>query len=138
MATQTQLQNHSSLDEMDLRIERGEDTDAENGLYAVGVLNVLNILKKSKKFQRPRGKNMPIFTEAEATLLAQFLFFKHPAIRLKVYKRIPPYRELPARRQLFIKFLFEDAHLNRAKAARMAGYSVRSAKQIAYHIMRQP
>ncbi len=134
MTTQTQVQNQNiPLDELDLQIEQGE-IDPENGFYATAVLNVLNIWRKSKKFQRPRGKNMPVFTQEEALLLGRYLFLKPPTIQL--YERTPSKKELPPRRRLFIEHFLGDAHFNRAKAARMAGYSVRSAKQIAYYLMR--
>ncbi len=68
---------NAPLDAIDLQIEQG-DLDPDEGFYTAGVLNILNMLKKSKRFQRPRGENMPVFSEAEVMELADFLFFKSP------------------------------------------------------------
>lgn len=122
------------LDALDLRIERAE-TDPKDGFYTAGVLAILNMIRRSKKFQRPHGKNMPIFSEEEVKVIADMLFFKPPTIKLRVMKRVHKEKELPLRRRAFVKYLFDNASFNRAKAARMAGYSARSAKQIAYNLI---
>ena len=125
--------NNNLLDDLDEKIELG-DLDPEAGFYTRGVLNILNLIMKAKKFQRPRGKYMRTFTEEETRILADYIFFKPSHIELSEYKRLPRRTELPLRRKAFLHFLLGEAKFNRAKAARMAGYSPRSAKQIAYHI----
>ena len=123
------------LDAEDIKIERGElDPPKGDFLYAKGVLNVLNLIFKNKKFQRPRGKHSPQFSFEEIRALADFLFFKSPYVILKVYKRLPQRKEPPLKRRLFINHFLGDAKFNGAKAARLSGYSPRSAKQIAYKI----
>lgn len=122
------------LDAKDVKIERGDLDPERDYFYPKGVLNVLNLIFKNKKFQRPKGKQSPQFSFEEIRALADLLFFKSPYVVLKVYKRLPKENELPLKRRLFIKHLFGDAKFNGAKAARLSGYSPRSAKQIAYKI----
>ena len=75
---QSQSKGHQ-LSALDLRIERAE-MDPKDGFYTTGVLHILNMLKKSKKFQRPRGKDMPVFSEEELKAIADQLFLKPPTI----------------------------------------------------------
>jgi len=123
------------LDEEDLQIERGELDPLEEYLfYPKGVLNVLDLCFRNKKTARPRGKRSPKFSMAEVFTLMDFLFHRSPYVELKVRKRLIGPREMPLKRKIFIKHFLGDAKYNAAKAARMAGYSPRSAKQIAYKI----
>lgn len=123
------------LDEENLKIEKGEFYPPEESLlYPKGVMDVLRIVFKSRKYPRPRGKQSPTFSVEEIKTIVEFLFFKPPYITLKVYKRVPRKKEMPIKRISFINYFLSDANFNAAKAARMAGYSPRSAKQIAYKI----
>ncbi len=122
------------LDEEDLKIEKGDIDPDGDFLYPKGVINVLNIAFKNKKFQRPRGKQSPTFSFEEVKVIADLIFFKPPNIALKVYKRVPKEKDWPLKRRQFLNHFLGDAKFNAAKAARMAGYSPRSAKQIAYKI----
>ena len=129
------MKKENLLDEEDIEIERGNlDPPKDDFLYPKGVLNVLNFIFKNKKFQRPRGKQSPTFSFEEVRVIADLLFFKPPHIILKIYRRLPQDREMPIKRKLFINHFLGDAKFNAAKAARLAGYSPRSAKQIAYKI----
>ena len=76
MSEISQKQNEIPWDEIDEQIERGEIDPPEDGYYTTGVLNVLNMLLEEKRFQRPRGKNMPIFTQGELDLLVWYIFSK--------------------------------------------------------------
>lgn len=121
----------------DVQIEKGDLDPSENStFYPKGVLNILNMIFKSNKFQRPRGKESPTFSKEEIQALADLLFFKSPYVVLKVYERLPKEKGLPLRRRMFISHLLGDAKGNAAKAARLAGYSPKSAKQIAHKLMR--
>lgn len=123
------------LDEEDFRIEKGNVESSEEGfLYPREVMDILKIVFKSRKYPRPRGKQSPTFSVEEIKTIVEFLFFKPPYITLKVYKRVPQEKEMPIKRISFINHFLSDANFNAAKAARMAGYSPRSAKQIAYVI----
>ena len=123
------------LDVEDLRIEKGElDPPEENMFYPKGVLSILNMVFRNKKYDRPRGKQSPKFSKEDIWALADLLLFKSPYVVLKIYQRLPKERELPLKRRVFINHFLGDAKFNAAKAARMAGYSSRSAKQIAYKI----
>ena len=129
------LMQNKSMDEEDLKIERGELDPVEEGLlYPKGVLVVLNMLFKDKRLQRPKGKQSPKFTQEEIDALACFIFFKSSNVSLRLYERIPKEREMVPKRKAFVKHFFGEAKYNGAKAARMAGYSSKSAKQIAYKI----
>ena len=124
-------------DAEDMQIERGDVDPEGDFLYPKGVLNVLGMLYRSKKFQRPRGKKSPEFSFEELDALATLLFFKPHFITLKIYKRVPRQRdELPFRRRAFVNHLFGEAKFDAAKAARLAGYSPKSAKQIAHKLLR--
>src|SRR3990167_2265156 len=97
------------LDAEEIKIERGElDTPSGDFLYPKGVLNVLNLIFKNKKFPRPRGKQSPQFSFDEVRALADLLFFKSPYVILKVYKRLPQRKEPPLKRRLFINHLLGD------------------------------
>lgn len=123
------------LDEEDLQIERGNFDATEDDLfYPKGVLDVLNMVFRNKRCDRPRGKHSPKFSKDEIDALADFLFFRSPYIELRRRERLPSERGLTLKRKMFVKHLVGDAKFNAAKAARMAGYSPRSAKQIAYKI----
>jgi|SRR3989344_3870402 len=123
------------LNTEDLQIERGElDPLEENLFYPKGVLNVINLCFRNKKMERPRGKHSPKFSMEETFALIDFLFYRSPYVELKIRKRIHPPKDMPLKRKMFVKHLVGDAKFNGAKAARMAGYSPRSAKQIAYKI----
>jgi hypothetical protein len=125
----------NKMDEEDLKIERGELDPVEEGyLYPKGVLTVLNLIFKKKNYERPKGKQSPKFSTEEITALADFIFFKPENIIFKVYERKPKERDMPFKRKVFINHFLGDAKFNAAKAARMAGYSPKSAKQIAYKI----
>ena len=125
------------LDEQDKKIERGdEDPTEDECLYPKGVLNVLGMAFRNKKLQRPRGKKSPKFSFEEVQALVDLLFFRSPHVVLKVYERMPKRKEMPLKRRVFLKHLLGDAKFNATQAARMAGYSPRSAKQIAHKIMR--
>src|SRR3989344_4141552 len=124
-----------TMDAEDIKIEKGDLDPSEKGMfYPKGVLNVLGMVFRSKKFERPRGKESPTFSKEEIHALADLLFFRSPYVVLKVYERLPKEREMPLKRHVFLDHLLGDAKFNAAKAARMAGYSPRSAKQIAYKI----
>jgi hypothetical protein len=126
-----------TLDSEDVQIERGElDAPEENMFYPKSVLDILGVIHRKKKYARPRGKQSPKFSNEEVNAIADLLFFKPRNIVLKIYKRVPQKTELPLKRQLFLKHFLGAAMFNGAKAARMAGYSPRSAKQIAYKLMR--
>ena len=118
----------------DLLIEKGELDPKGKYLYPKGVLNVLEMVFRNKTFPRPRGKQSPTFCSDEVQVIAELLFFKPPHIVLKIYERTPRERDMPLKRKVFINKLLGEAKFNGAKAARMAGYSPRSAKQIAYKI----
>ncbi|MDO8451330.1 MAG: hypothetical protein Q7S76_00490 [bacterium] len=121
----------------DMQIERGDlDPPEEDLFYPRGVLNVLGMAFRNKKLQRPRGKDSPKFSFEEMQALVDLLFFRSPRVVLKIYERTPRRSGLPLKRRVFLKHLLGDAKFNGAKAARMAGYSPRSAKQIAHKIMR--
>jgi len=122
----------------DEKAERGEfdPPGVEDRLYTKGVLVVLNLVFKKKKYPRPRGRNMPIFNQEELNAIAELIFFKPENIVLKVYERVPRREELSLKQQQFVKHFVGDALFNGARAARMAGYSPRSAKQIAYKLLR--
>ncbi len=123
------------MDVDDIKIEKGDlDPPEENTFYPKGVLNILGMVFRSKKCERPRGKESPTFSKEEITALADLIFFKSPHVVLKVYERLPKQREMPIKRRMFINHFLGDAKFNGAKAARLAGYSPRSAKQIAYKI----
>ncbi len=123
------------LDEEDLEIERGNFDATEDDLfYPKGVLNVLSMVFRNKRFDRPRGKHSPKFTKEEIHAIADYLFFRSPYVEIRVRKRRPSQREFPLKRKMFVRHLVTDAKFNAAKAARLAGYSPRSAKQIAYKI----
>jgi len=123
------------LNAEDLQIERGElDPPEENLFYPKGVLNVLSLIFKNKKYARPRGKQSPKFSREEIYAIGDFLFLRSPYVEIRIRKRLPKVREMPLKRKMFVKHLVGDAKFNGAKAARMAGYSPRSAKQIAYKI----
>lgn len=124
------------LDSEDRQIEKGILEPEGDSLYPRGVLNVLGEVFRKKTFSRPRGKKSPIFTFEEVWAIANLIFFKPPNIVLRVYKRMPKKWEIAPRRMLFINYFLGEAKFNGAKAARMAGYSPRSAKQIAYKILR--
>ena len=123
------------LDSDDLKIEKGNLNPKGDFLYPRGVLNVLDVTFRNKKFNRPRGKNSPTFSFDEVQAIAELIFYKPEYIALKIYKRIPRKDELPFKRRVFAIKLVGEANFNGAKAARMAGYSPRSAKQIAYHLL---
>ena len=126
---------NEDLDEMGFQIEEGElDPVEENMFYPRGALNVIELLFEDETFTRPRGKKSPKFTREEVWAIADFLFFRSPYIELRVRKRLSNVREMPLKRKMFVRYLVGDAKFNAAKAARMAGYSPRSAKQIAYKI----
>lgn len=72
----SQKQKEVSWDEIDEKIERGEIDPPESGFYTAGVVSIINMAFEKKDFQRPRGKNMPTFTEAEMGLLLDYIFFK--------------------------------------------------------------
>lgn len=121
----------------DAEAERGElDPPGEDEVYTKGVLNILGYLYRDKKFRRPRGTKMPTFNPEELQAITTLIFFKPPHIVLKVYERIPQETGLKLKRKVFLKHYLADAKFNGARAARMAGYSPRSAKQIAYKIIR--
>lgn len=123
------------LNEEDLLIEKGEiDPQEENIFYPRGVLNILNMVFEDDEISRPRGKESPTFSTEEIKIIADILFIKPPNIVLKVYSRVPRRKGLVPKRMAFINNYFGDAKFNGAKAARMTGYSKRSAKQIAYKI----
>ena len=123
------------LDEEDFQIERGElDPPEEDLFYPKGLLNVLSLVFRDKKFTRPRGKHSPKFSLEEIIALRDFLFFRSPYVEIRIRKRLPKAREMPFKRKVFVKHFLGEAKYNGAKAARMAGYSPRSAKQIAYKI----
>ena len=124
------------MDAEDIQIEKGDLDPEGDGFYPKGVLNILDEIFRKKKFQRPRGKQSPQFSFEEVQALADLLFFKSPHVVLKVYKRLPRKQKLPLRRKMFISHLLGDAKGNAAKAARLAGYSPRSAKQIAHKLLR--
>lgn len=128
-------QNKQMLDDEDIKIERGELSPIEErSMYPNGVLTALRILFKSKRFPRPRGKMSPIFSFDEFQDIACLIFFKPPGIVIKKYERTPKEREITFKRRWFIAYYFGKANFNGALAARMAGYSHRSAKQIAYYL----
>ena len=104
--------------------------------YTSCILNILEAIFKKEKFERPMGKQSPKFSTEEVGALADLLFFKPPNIVLKIYARVPKRQELPFRRKLFVNHLIGDAKGNAAKAARLAGYSPKSAKQIAHKFLR--
>ena len=79
---------------------------------------------------------MPIFNLKEITAIADLIFFKPRNIHLVVYERVPRREELTLKQKSFIGHFVGDALFNGARAARMAGYSPRSAKQIAYKLLR--
>ena len=123
------------LDEEDFQIERGElDPMQEELFYPKGVLNALSLVFRDKKFTRPRGKHSPKFSLEEIIALRDFLFFRSPYVEIRIRKRLHAAKEWPLKRKIFVKHFMGDAKYNGAKAARMAGYSPRSAKQIAYKI----
>jgi hypothetical protein len=123
------------LDEEDIKIEKGVlDPPEEDLFYPKGLLNIISMVFKNKKYQRPRGKKSPTFTIEEIKAIVEFIFFKPPNIIIKVYERMPREKDWPMRRKAFLNHYLGDAKFNAAKAARMAGYSPRSAKQIAYKI----
>ncbi len=122
------------LDSEDLKIEKGTLGPAEGFLYPREVLDALELVFKNKRFDRPRGKKSPTFSIDEIRAIIGFILFKPKHIVLKVYERIPREKEPTIKRRLFLDYFFGDARYNGAKAARMAGYSPRSAKQIAYKI----
>ncbi|MEK7515610.1 MAG: terminase small subunit [Patescibacteria group bacterium] len=129
--------NVTGTDADDIKIEKGDlDPPEENMFYPKGVLTILNTIFRSKKHERPRGKESPTFSKEEVTALADLIFFKSPHVVLKVYERLPRKSELPLRRKMFVHYLVGDARGNAAKAARLAGYSPRSAKQIAHKLLR--
>lgn len=124
-------------DAQNIEIEKGDlDPLEDKCLYPKGVLNVLNAVFRNKKFPRPRGKQSPKFSFEEIKALADLIFFKSPYVVLKVYERPPRKQGLPLRRKMFVHHLIGDAKGNAAKAARLAGYSPRSAKQIAHKLLR--
>lgn len=126
----------NTIDTEDEKIEKGDlDPTEDERLYPRGVLNVLGMVFRSKKLERPRGKESPKFSFEEVSALVDLLFFRSPYVVLKVYERAPKRMGLPLKRRVFLKHLLGDAKFNGAKAARMAGYSPRSAKQIAHKIM---
>ncbi len=129
-------QIQKNLDSDDLKIEKGDLDPQGDFFYPKGVLNILDMIFRAKKFQRPRGTQSPQFSFDEVRALADLLFFKSPYVVLNVYKRLPRKQELPLRRKMFVHHLIDDAKGNAAKAARLAGYSPRSAKQIAYKLLR--
>src|SRR3989338_11430107 len=127
----------TGMDADDIKIEKGElDPPEENMFYPKGVLNILNMTFRSKKCERPRGKESFTLSKEQITALADLIFFKSPYVVLKVYERLPRKQELPLRRKMFVRPLIGDARGNAAKAARLAGYSPRSAKQIAHKLLR--
>lgn len=129
------MNNVKGLDAEDIKIEKGELEPVEEDMfYPKGVLNVLNLVFRNKKCDRPRGKQSPKFSKEEITALADFLFFRLPYVELKRRQRLPSERGMSVKRISFIKHLFGGAKFNGAKAARMAGYSPRCAKQIAHKI----
>lgn len=128
------MTDQKQLDEQDLKIERGELDPEGDFLYPKGVMNVLGLVFRNKTFDRPRGKNSPTFSFEEARAITDLILFKPPNIVLKVYERLPRKKDLPLKRRVFINKFIGEAKFNGAKAARMAGYSRRSAKQIAYKI----
>lgn len=131
----TSKENGQVLDEQDIRIEKGEEDPLEKDLlYPRGVLDALNIIYNDKKLPRPRGKLSPKLGSDVVPALVDFLFFGSPNVEIRVYKRLPKEREIPLKRRTFLNYFFGIAMFNGAKAARLAGYSVRSAKQIAYKL----
>ncbi len=129
-------QTQTKLDSDDLKIEKGELDPQGDFFYPKGILNILDRIFRAKKFQRPRGKQSPQFSFEEVKALADLLFFKSPYVVLKIYERLPRKQELPLRRKMFVHHLIGDAKGNAAKAARLAGYSPKSAKQIAHKLLR--
>jgi len=125
----------ANMDSDDLKIEKGEiDPPNEGIFYPKGVLNILGMILRAKKFQRPRGKASPTFSIEEVRALTDLLFFKSPNVVLKTYERVPRKKDMPIKRKMFVNHFLGNAKFNAAKAARMAGYSPKSAKQIAYKI----
>ena len=124
--------------EEDKLAEKGEfDPPGEEDIvYAKGVLYILNRVFMNKKYPRPRGRKMPIFNLREIKAIADLIFFKPRNIHLIVYERVPRRDEITLKQQQFVKHFVSDALFNGARAARMAGYSPRSAKQIAYKLLR--
>lgn len=123
-----------NLDREDLKIEKGTLDPKGNFFYPKGVLNVLEAVFEEEKLGRPRGKESPVFSFEEIQAIVDLIFFKPRNIILKIYERTPHRKGLPLRRKVFLSKLLGEAKFNGAKAARMAGYSSRSAKQIAYKI----
>ncbi len=112
-----------------------ERKKAQKYLYnPKAVLSILGLILKNKKIIRPRGKKLPRFSIEEVRALMRLLLFRSPYVVLRVYERLSKEREYPFKRQKFINYFIGEANFNAAKAARMAGYSPRSAKQIAYKI----
>ena len=129
--------NVTGTDADNMKIEKGDlDPPEENMFYPKGVLNILTMVFRSKKYERPRGKESPTFSKDEITTLIDLIFFKSPYVVLQVYERLPRKQGLPLRRKMFVHHLVGDAKGNAAKAARLAGYSPRSAKQIAHKLLR--
>jgi hypothetical protein len=105
---------------------------SKNELSSLDLIEMLRILAKNRHFR----KVLPVFYSEEIELITEFIFFKPPNIFFKVYERIPRKKETPIKRTLFINNFFGEAKFNGAKAARMSGYSHKSAKQIAYKLKR--
>lgn len=132
-----QIPQKMNWTEDDTKAERGDlDPPGEDDLYTKGLLIVLGLMYRDKKYPRPRGTKMPIFNMEEMNVIATLIFFKPPHIVLKVYERMPRKKEVKFKRKAFLNHYLGDAKFNGAMAARIAGYSPRSAKQIAYKIMR--
>lgn len=132
-----QIQQKTNWTDKDDKAEKGDlDPPGKNELYTKGLINVLGYLYRYKTFKRPRGTKMPIFNMEEMNAIATLIFFKPPHIVLKVYERMPKEKGLKMKRKAFLNHYLGDAKFNGARAARLAGYSPRSAKQIAYKIMR--
>lgn len=79
-------------------------------------------------------KPMAYFSEEDAELLLRTIFFKPKNIRMKEYHRIRKDGKMNFRRKLFIHN-YIAARGNGAKAARLSGYSPRTARQIAYNLL---
>lgn len=97
------------------------------------VIRIADSLLTERKFKKPWP--MVRFSEEELRALIDFIFFRPPTVELRIRQRAMQARELNLRRNLFIKYFFQTLG-NGAKAARMAGYSPKCAKQIAYRLLR--
>lgn len=91
------------------------------------------LLFENRGFKKPCP--MVRFSEEEIKAIVDLIFFKPSTLELRVRERAMQNRDLNLRRRLFVNYYIQTGG-NGAKAARLACYSPKCAKQTAYRLLR--